>query len=135
MPILADRITPLLEVFDMRRSVEFYREKLGFEIVEQWAPQGHLYWAMLKLGGAVLMLNAKYEDDERPPGPDATANATHADTELFFSCGDVQSAYSHLRASGCEVKEPTTTHYGMRQVWLKDPDGFQLCFQQPVEAK
>ena len=67
MPITATNVTPLLMVYDMRRSVAFYRDVLGFEVVQTWEPDGHLYWAQLKLGGAVMMLNAEYEDDQRPP--------------------------------------------------------------------
>ena len=132
MAITACNVTPLLEVFDMRRSVEFYRDVLGFEVVQAWEPGGHLYWAMLKLGGAVLMLNSRYEDDQRPATPDARRAAGHEDTELFIECADAQQAYEHLRDMQCDVAEPKTTHYGMKQVWIADPDGFRLCFQQRV---
>ena len=123
-------VTPLLEVFDMNRSVAFYRDMLGFEVVQTWKPNGHFYWAMLKLGGAALMLNGRYEDEKRPKQPDARRCAGHADTELYFDCPNVDEAYAHLRAAGCQVEEPTTTHYGMKQLWLTDPDGFKLCFQR-----
>src|SRR3954447_18376967 len=130
MAIRVAGVTPLLEVFDMRRSVAFYRDVLGFELVQQWAPDGHLYWAMLKLGGAVVMLNARYEAHAQPAAPDAARAAGHADTELFFDCPEVDEAFRHLRAAGVAVNEPETTAYGMRTVWATDPDGFRLCFQQ-----
>src|SRR3954471_19226033 len=123
MSIRARSVTPLLEVFDMRRSVAFYRDVLGFEVVQQSAPDGHLYWAMLKLGGAVVMLNARYEAHAQPAAPDAVRAAGHADTELFFDCRDVDEAFRHLRAAGVAVSEPQTTAYGMRTVWVADPDG------------
>jgi catechol 2,3-dioxygenase-like lactoylglutathione lyase family enzyme len=47
MAITARKITPLLEVYDMRRSVAFYCDILGFEIQQKWEPDGHLHWAML----------------------------------------------------------------------------------------
>ena len=131
MAIIVRGVTPLLEVFDMHRSVEFYRDVLGFEVVQTWKPDGHFYWAMLKLGGAVLMLNGRYEDDKRPRQPDEHRSAGHGDTELYLDCSNVDGAYSHLRAAGCPVEEPKSTHYGMRQVWVTDPDGFKLCFQSP----
>jgi glyoxylase I family protein len=37
--------------------------------------------------------------------------------------------YSHLRAKGIEVNEPKVAPYGMKQLYLCDPDGFGLCFQ------
>jgi hypothetical protein len=30
------------------------------------------------------------------------------------------------------VGQPQLTHYGAKQLWVTDPDGFRLCFQQPV---
>jgi hypothetical protein len=41
-----------------------------------YEPDGHLYWALLKLGGTLLMLNAKYEDEERPAQPPPTVGMT-----------------------------------------------------------
>jgi hypothetical protein len=36
---------------------------------------------------------------------------------------------AHLRAKGIDVKEPTVALYGLKQLSLRDPDGFGLCFQ------
>ena len=127
-------LTPLLQVFDMPRSIDFYRHVLGFTIVSTSEPGDDFYWAMLKLGHATLMLNTAYEDDERPPSPDPERVAAHADTTLFFGCDNVHDVFAHLRAKGWEAKEPLMTHYGMAQVYTKDPDGYELCFQHPSHA-
>ena len=123
-------VTPLLQVYDMRRSVGWYRDVLGFQVMSSYEPDGHLYWATLRLGGAVLMLNARYEDDERPPAPPAAQG--REDTTLFFLCENVDAAYAELRDKPCQVRAPETAFYGMRQMEVTDPDGFQLCFQHPV---
>jgi hypothetical protein len=44
----------------------------------------------------------------------------------------LDGAYQHLRAQGCDVKEPEVAYYGMRQLYVRDPDGFGLCFQWPA---
>jgi len=132
MSIDARGVTPLLEVFDMYRSIAFYCDVLGFELIDKYEPEGHLYWAMLKLGGATIMLNARYKNDKRPPAPDAGRAAGHADTELYFGCGDVEAAYTDLMSKGLQIAKPKITHYRMKQLWLADPDGFKLCFQQPA---
>src|SRR5437773_8762686 len=102
MPITASSITPLLQVFDMRKSVAWYCDVLCYELTQKHEPDGHLHWAMLKLGGAVLMLNSKYEDDKRP----AQAPPGHADVTLHFMCPNVDEAYEHVRAKIPNVKEP-----------------------------
>lgn len=83
-------------------------------------------------GGAKLMLNTAYDDGERPPAPDPVRIASHSDTALYFGCENVDQVYAYLRSKNWNVKEPSTARYGMRQMYLKDPDGFELCFQHPA---
>ena len=130
MAIHATHVTPLLQVFDMRASVAFYCDVLGFQLTQTHEPDGHLYWAMLKLDDAVLMLNAKYEDEHRPPAPPPAPG--HEDVTLYFSCPDVDEAYARVRSKGLNVPAPAIAYYGMKQLTIRDPDGFDLCFQQPV---
>jgi hypothetical protein len=39
-----------------------------------------------------------------------------------------------LRARGVVTRESIVTDYGMKQVYLNDPDGYEICLQQPVDA-
>ena len=124
-------LCPLLQVFDMATSLRFYRDLLGFEVVANSPPRStdDFDWAWLKQNQAELMLNTAYEFDGRPEAPDPARAAGHDDTGLFIGCPDVDDAYRHLLAKGLHLKEPKVTHYGMKQLYLKDPDGFGLCFQ------
>lgn len=127
-------LAPLLQVFDMETSVRFYCGMLGFELVSSSTPPGqHFDWALLRLNGIELMLNTAYESDSRPPGPDPLRIAAHRDTILYFGCPDVDRAYEQLRAKGVAAKPPATAPYGMRQLYLEDPDGYGICFQWPAQ--
>jgi glyoxylase I family protein len=75
------------------------------------------------------MLNTAYEYDKRPSAVDPRHIATHGDTGLFFGAPDVDAVHAYLRAKGIDVKEPIVAPYGMKQLYLRDPDGFGLCFQ------
>lgn len=123
-------MAPLLQVFDMPASIKFYRDVLGFEVVTTSNPRGeHFDWALLRLQGVELMLNTAYEEDDRPPAPDPSRIAAHDDTCLYFGCPDVDAAYAHLRVGGIVAKEPKVAPYGMKQLYVSDPDGYNLCFQ------
>jgi catechol 2,3-dioxygenase-like lactoylglutathione lyase family enzyme len=122
----------LLQVFDMPTSLAFYRDVLGFEVVSDVPPDDRCDWAMLKLHESLLMLNTAYETDERPAAPDPARIAMHSDVALFFDCEDADAAYAHLRKRGVVAKPPTVASYGMKQVYLKDPDGYEICLQHPV---
>lgn len=128
-------LTPLLQVYDMPTSVRFYRDMLGFELLQTSPVLGvdRFHWVWLRLGGAELMLNTAYEfDEERPPEPDRARKAAHGDTCLFFGCPDVDGAYQELLAKGVKVEAPKIAPYGMKQMYLLDPDGYGLCFQWPT---
>lgn len=123
---------PLLQVFDMPASLAFYRDALGFQVVRTDRPGDDCDWVQLRLGDADLMLNTRYEPDARPPAPDPARVAAHDDTCIYFGCPDVDAAYAHLRARGVAAGPPSVAPYGMKQLYLRDPDGFALCFQWTV---
>lgn len=129
-------MTPLLQVFDMARSLKFYCEVLGFKIVQTdtntTAPNHN--WVWLRLNDVDLMVNTAYEYDKRPSAVEPQRIATHDDTCLYFGAPDVDSVYAHLLAKGVHVKEPTIAPYGMKQLYVSDPDGFGLCFQWKADV-
>lgn len=122
----------LLQVFDMPTSLAFYRDVLGFEVVSDVPPDDQCDWVMLKIHESELMLNTAYEAHERPPSPDPARIAAHKDVSLFFDCEDADAAYAYLRERGIAAKPPKVAPYGMKQVYLRDPDGYEICLQHPV---
>ncbi|MFO1021097.1 MAG: VOC family protein [Planctomycetales bacterium] len=132
MPITFDSLVPLLHVFDMQASLRFYCDILGFSIVSTSTPVTNFYWALLKRGDLTLMLNTAYEEDERPATPDPVRFAAHSDTALYFSCDNPRQVCDYLRDHDWPAHEPNITHYGMTQVYTRDPDGYQICFQSPT---
>jgi len=133
MGVKVEGLVPLIQVFDMPTSLRFYRDLLGFEIVAQSSPGDDFDWGWLRLEDADLMLNTAYEKEHRPSRPEASRIAGHDDMCLYFGCRDVDGAYRYLRSRGLDVEEPKVAPYGMKQLTLKDPDGYQICFQWRVE--
>jgi glyoxylase I family protein len=125
-------LAPLPQVFDMSTSIHFYRDILGFEVVNTSGPGEDVGWVLLRLHGVELMLNTAYESDQRPPAPDPNRVLGHGDTGLYFGCPDVEQAYVQLRIKGLNVEEPVIRTYGMKQLNVTDPDGYNLCFQWPA---
>lgn len=132
MSLQIESMVPLLQVFDMPTSIRFYRDILGFEVMESSSPGENCDWAWLRRENVELMLNTAYESDQRPPTPDPPRIAAHDDTILFFGCPDVDAAYEHFREKGFPVDKPAVQDYGMKQLYVHDPDGYNLCFQWPT---
>jgi glyoxylase I family protein len=136
MSIELQGVIPLLQVFDMPASVHFYRDLLEFEVVNASQPLStqpdDCNWVLLQRQGISLMLNTAYDEGERPALPDAKRIAAHDDITLYFACPDVDGAYAHLQSIGLQIAKPSMAGYGMNQLYLKDPDGYGLCFQWPA---
>lgn len=129
---------PLLQVFDMPAALAFYRDRLGFRLVsaspEIEAAEGrYSHWMWLRRDAAELMLNTAYDANERPPARDEARWRGHGDTCVYIGCDDVDAIWRELRDQGVTAEPPQDTPYGMRQCHVRDPDGYMLCFQHPVE--
>jgi len=125
-------MVPLLQVYDMPTSLRFYRDRLGFEVVGSSGPGDDVNWVLLRLNRVELMLNTAYERPHRPATPDTARTAAHQDVTLYIGCADVEAACQELRSKGIEVQEPKIAPYGMKQLGVRDPDGYGLCLQWPV---
>jgi catechol 2,3-dioxygenase-like lactoylglutathione lyase family enzyme len=134
MPIDMQGLCPLLAVYDMPTSLRFYRDLLGFEIHSNSDPEpdGHIDWVWLRRNDANLMLNTMFERSRRPPQLDSVRVAAHGDTQIYIGVEDLDAACAYLRAAGVEVKGPMVRPFGMKQMFFKDPDGYELCFQWKV---
>ncbi len=108
---------------------------MDFEIVSTSPYLGgntdRFHWCLLRLGTAEIMLNTAYEfDEERPPIEDHLRERRHRDTCLYFGCPDMEGAFAELVSKGVVIdRPPKVAAYGMKQMYLHDPDGFGLCFQ------
>ncbi|HTD95843.1 MAG TPA: VOC family protein [Edaphobacter sp.] len=128
-------LTPLIGVFDMQKSLAFYRDLIGFEVVsaspEVETSEGRFsHWTWLKFGSAELMLNTQYDSNERPEQPDETRTHAHGDTCFYIGCADLDIIYVQLTKRGLLAEPPKKTPYGLRVFTTRDPDGYKVVFQE-----
>jgi glyoxylase I family protein len=130
-------VCALLSVWDMPATVRFYRELLGFEIVNRsptYATEDGeelFHWCMMRANDATIMLNTEYDEGERPterPCPDEPRFGTW----FYYGCPNVDAAYAKLQAAGVACKPPSLAKYGFRTLSLRDPDGRGITLQWPV---
>jgi len=127
-------MAPLLQVYDMPTAIAFYCGTLGFELVShspvvKSADGEYFHWALLRYQGIELMLNTAYDEGQRPTARDLKRIASHDDTCLYFGAPDVDAVFDYLRGKGMDLQPPKIAPYGMKQLYLHDPDGYNLCFQ------
>lgn len=133
MAIEIQGLTPLIQVFNMPRSLAFYRDVLGFAVISDSGNGDDSSWVWLRSNGCDLMLNDQYEPGSAPDSPPAERVEWHSDTCFYFGCPDVDAAYEYLRSKGIELDRPKMAPYGMKQLYVRDPDNYNICFQSSVD--
>jgi len=126
-------LTPLIGVFDMPKSLAFYRDLIGFEVVsaspEVETREGRFsHWMWLRFGAVDLMLNTQYDSNERPERPPNKEDQGYAC--FYIGCADVDVAYEQLTRRGLKADPPTMARYGLKLFSVRDPDGYTLVFQE-----
>ena len=121
-------LVPLLFVSDMARSVAFYCQGLGFDLVKKWEPGGKLTWCRVQRAGAALMLQQDCPDEDGPVAGRGRG------VVFYFICDDVDALHAEFTSRGVSVAPPTNAHYDMRQIRVPDPDGYDVWFESAVAA-
>ncbi|MDR1339360.1 MAG: VOC family protein [Prevotellaceae bacterium] len=133
------KLTPNFAVADIRETVHFYREKLGFELVilvpesqdsvEQQFAEGKEYvYAMMKKGNVELMFQ-RYDSFHEDVSL-ADKKISGASVSFFIEGEGVEAFYDELKNRGIEMSELKLTWYNIREFYLKDNNGYILGFAE-----
>ena len=128
-----------LMVTDMARAVAFYRDKLGMtvtmsvsagrDIRQDGSVADDTAFAILTWDGAELMLQTAASLAEDVPGFAADQVPMPAGTVYFR--GYAPDAVAGTLTDAEIVKGPETSWYGMRELFVRDPDGHVICLGAP----
>lgn len=116
-------MTPLLNVEDADSSIAFYRDALGFEVVQTFEADGATVWALLTSGDTKLMINQPDHADSKG----RRNAASYGDVVLYCTVESARDRHADLAARGLTVGEVTTEAYGMEEFLLRDPDGYEIA--------
>ena len=118
------RLTPMLAVHDLRRTIAFYCDELGFRCVRTFGAPDPV-WCHLERDKIDLMFN-------HPPAAEMAELPRRAkDFQIFyFYPDDVAGLHAAWKAKGLQVSDLRVTDYGMKEFELRDPDGYWLWFGQ-----
>lgn len=106
---------------DIQKSIKFYTEGLGFEIVHKTESEGKIQFVILKAGGAQLALGqddfGKGKDRSKGIGLRLWLNTTQ----------DITALAGRATAAGLKLDEgPKALPWGPMAFAVTDPDGFKL---------
>jgi catechol 2,3-dioxygenase-like lactoylglutathione lyase family enzyme len=119
---------PFFHVSDMKASLQFYVEGLGFVLKNRWTPDGHLRWCWLELDKVALMLQQFWRDDGPASPPDGPLGQG---VSICLMCEDALAIYRDLRERGIGASRPFVGN-GLWVTTVIDRDGYRLDFESPA---
>jgi uncharacterized glyoxalase superfamily protein PhnB len=123
-------ITANLKVNNVKETLEFYKEILGFEVVVTVPgyDQPVLNWGMVKNKGAELMFQEKGNLEEEYPilkGQDGVSGLS-----LFVKVEDIEGLFGKIKGKAEVIKEIHETFYGTKEFAILDNNGFVLTLAE-----
>lgn len=121
-----DGLSPIIMVADIARTKAFYAQALDFELVID--NQSSRY-AMMRRGPAMLAFIENASDEAH------TATSQHTAAQIWVRGIDAFWAEIEPRLADwpeCTAKPPHNRDYGVREIHLKDPDGFLMFITQDL---
>ena len=129
------KLTPNLMVEDVNRTIDFYRDVLGFEVQVTVPEAGQLDWAMLTRDGVTLMFQSRGSLGGEIP---ALADAPIGGAVTFYTEVDgVEALHAQLSEGASRVEIVQALHdtfYGTREFCFRDCNGYLISFSESLEA-
>jgi catechol 2,3-dioxygenase-like lactoylglutathione lyase family enzyme len=106
-----------LKVAHMEKSVEFYQDVLGLEILFGGPNAGFTSLCIPNCDFPLINLQL--------------GQPTTAWGRMIFHVSDVDAFWAYLKEKGFEPNRPADASWGERYFHMNDPDGHELSFARP----
>lgn len=121
-------ITANLMVADVDKTVDFYRDILGFATIATVPDSSPLQWAMLQRDEVTLMFQETNNlIDEYPI---LSGRTPGTGLSLYINVNDINELFTTLKGRVTILKEPHTTFYGSHEFAILDCNDTVLTFAQ-----
>lgn len=119
-------VVPMIHVPDVRAAIEWY-ESIGFAVAWGHEEDGEIEGAAMTFGGSQVMFNCGGRPSAEP----------RREVDLYIQTDDVEAVSRRLRdRGGLDVVEAVhDTFYGMRELIIRDLNGFWITFGQPIPKR
>jgi len=114
----------MIHVPDVKATADWYNS-IGFKIIDLGQEDGEAVWALLSLGNGRIMLQA----GGKP------SSAHRREVDLYIHTDNVDQTYERLKDRVQVVEGPHDMFYCMREVIIRDNNGFWITFGQPVQTQ
>jgi catechol 2,3-dioxygenase-like lactoylglutathione lyase family enzyme len=117
MEVLSSRV--LLSPRDFERSRRWYQDVLGLRVYREFGSGGRLTGVVFFLGGGLLELSS---------------GGSAAPLTLWLQVPAVDAEHDRLAALDVTIVDPPRTMpWGLREMWIEDPDGVRIVIVEVPE--
>ena len=113
----------VLLVPDVRQAGEYYRDRLGFEVIYYDRIPSHYAYASRD---GVYLHFARFDGAQPRPNSEAAPPDMF---DVYIYVDDVEAVHEELVGRGADVlQRPVDQGYGVREIRVRDPHGYILAF-------
>ena len=113
-------VMPVLRVQDLQRSIDWYTQVIGFELLWRGANDGEGENCMLRAGAVSIMLSTGSHLGNKPAFTGT----------LYLATPEVTAFYNRVKSRVDLVWPLETMDYGTVEFGVRDPDGYTLAFSE-----
>ena len=136
------KLSPNFEVSDIRKTVAFYTENFGFNLImavpetqdgidQTFAENKEYVYAMIQKDNVEFM----FQRTDTFKNDVVFSNCLNigATVSFYMDVEGIKEFYQDLKSRNIELTELKTTWYGMQEFYLKDLNGYILGFAEKVD--
>jgi uncharacterized glyoxalase superfamily protein PhnB len=131
-PIMPPRgIAPYFLVADVVQAAEYYRDRLGFTIRGYFFEDPPVFAMVGRGDDQTIMLSLV-------AGGRGGSNRTYKPEgiDVYLWVDDVDALYAAFQRAGADIVAPPQVRvYGMKELEVRDLDGYVLCFGEDVPSR
>jgi len=119
------KLEPMIYTMDLERSIEFYRDIMGFEIEEYYPDRESPTWVCVLIGEDRFGIGMTFSDIHHklhPRGVDGSG------VQFYIRVEDVDILYERYQGNLEIIDDIENKPWGDREFTFKDPDGYLISF-------
>jgi catechol 2,3-dioxygenase-like lactoylglutathione lyase family enzyme len=124
MPV--ESCIPVIPSADLKKSLRFWVDGLGFEVTSEMSAKGKIIGCMLRKENLAFWLNQRAGTPIKPKD--------YEGIRMYWAPTDIRETREKLKGLGYQVSELDDRDYGQTEFFLTDDDGFSHCFGVATRA-
>lgn len=139
MPL--QHIDPMMIVKNVKRTADWYQDVLGFKVEMLMPEQGKPSFARLARDETATMFTGGSDVMTGKAAPKSmveavgTRNAQKV-VSLYIRTNNLRTEFNRAKRKGAKITlEPVTQPYGMREFWMRDPNGYDVVVGAEVGGR